>query len=1093
MKRIITIAMALMMGHASMAQSDCTPLIDQMYSIMGSGDFKKAIECGEKALQCVNKSMADKHNQDYFDVMNGLAQCYQQTKEFAKSQKCYTEMLEVMENAGDTTTNSYLTLLSQIPTTSSALKDYATSIRYYNKLMNSMAYKEGVDISGCNGEGWQGITKKAVRILAAADGWKTVSFDDNYTFPNLGNDLVQAKEYQLAIQLLSQTREKMRLKNLGSTDGYLSATINLAYSYSATSDFEKEVECYQEAYNLSKALLGSGHANTINLGNNLAMAKSHIQGSASASASGKKGDKNSAEYNMEQFWQKYNSAMYQEAYVYGQKALDILRKNKETHPELLMQFLNNVGNCLMKTGKPQKAVDYYNEVLDYLKENQMENSLNASVIMQNIAFIYQSLRDLDNEAHYRAKSMLIMAQIYNVEYQGNGNKTNADVVLEISNALCAKIGKMEYTDAEYLTSMIISNANMLHTMGRHSDYTSLLDMILQEMESNHGRNNKAGYKLLKEIALSYYNNDEYADALRFLDAAELTAIAVYGQDSYERTQIIEIIGNVYGRQNNMDKMLECYLKAEPIIKTCTGENSQEYISIISDIARAYNRLKDFENAAIYMNRWMSLTKGQIHDMFSFMTTQEKTSFYESEIEPLVNEFYILGQNYDKIEKTAPGIFYDYELLCKGLLLSSETAFNSYIRNCNNAEIQKFYAEYQENGQYLKEQARKPEKLRDAAYNDIKIRNSNIGHQLMTMSAEAADLSQNINMGWQDVRKSLGKNDVAIEFFKSSNNMYQAFVLTPKLKSPEAVPLFEERELKMAIAKATDKDCDFMYMPYESTAMYDMIWSRLDKYLFPGCHIYFAPKGILHTMAIEYAPMDGDSVFCQRYHVERISSTRDLVAKAKPTANKNALVYGGIEYQYGGDSQSESRGESINFLPGTLVEMNDVSACLIKNGVNTTTYQGTDATAQSLLDKSGGDVNILHIATHGIFRESGTNSLDNSGLAFSDKILSSAKISEMDLANTNLVVLSACETAKGNVTDEGVFGLQRAFKLSGAKGLIMSLWPVNDQSTRILMTDFYNNMFNLKMNNHDAFYKAVISMRDRKGSTPFNWAAFILLD
>jgi CHAT domain-containing protein len=76
----------------------------------------------------------------------------------------------------------------------------------------------------------------------------------------------------------------------------------------------------------------------------------------------------------------------------------------------------------------------------------------------------------------------------------------------------------------------------------------------------------------------------------------------------------------------------------------------------------------------------------------------------------------------------------------------------------------------------------------------------------------------------------------------------------------------------------------------------------------------------------------------------------------------------------------------------------------------------------------------------------------------DGILTAEDVSGMDLSNTELVVLSACETGLGDVhTGEGVFGLRRAFVLAGAQTLVMSLWKVPDEQTKDLMIDFYNGI------------------------------------
>jgi len=101
---------------------------------------------------------------------------------------------------------------------------------------------------------------------------------------------------------------------------------------------------------------------------------------------------------------------------------------------------------------------------------------------------------------------------------------------------------------------------------------------------------------------------------------------------------------------------------------------------------------------------------------------------------------------------------------------------------------------------------------------------------------------------------------------------------------------------------------------------------------------------------------------------------------------------------------------------------------------------------------------------------------------------------MNLLGANLIVLSACETALGDVNNsEGVFGLQRAFKLAGAQTLIMSLWKVDDEATSILISEFYKNWLSGK-SKQDAFKEAQRKVRaDSRYAPPFYWAAFVMMD
>ena len=98
---------------------------------------------------------------------------------------------------------------------------------------------------------------------------------------------------------------------------------------------------------------------------------------------------------------------------------------------------------------------------------------------------------------------------------------------------------------------------------------------------------------------------------------------------------------------------------------------------------------------------------------------------------------------------------------------------------------------------------------------------------------------------------------------------------------------------------------------------------------------------------------------------------------------------------------------------------------------------------------------------------------------------------MDFNSCDIVVLSACETGLGEITDEGVFGLQRAFKNAGVNTIIMSLWEVDDQATSLMMQTFYSNLMRGK-SKRDSFSAAKNEVR-KKYSDPRYWAAFVMLD
>ena len=211
------------------------------------------------------------------------------------------------------------------------------------------------------------------------------------------------------------------------------------------------------------------------------------------------------------------------------------------------------------------------------------------------------------------------------------------------------------------------------------------------------------------------------------------------------------------------------------------------------------------------------------------------------------------------------------------------------------------------------------------------------------------------------------------------------------------------------------------------------------------------------------------------------------------------------------------------MPGTAKEIRHIEQQFLQANWEVRTFLNTDATEDNIKKLSGTQSpSILHLATHGYFFaplkkqqkktrtlkdriRTANNPLIRSGLVFTgvnhtwkgggripnldDGVLTAYEISNLNLLNTHLVILSACETGLGDIYDtEGVFGLQRAFKMAGVQQLITSLWKIPDLQTQELMTTFYQ--FYLQSNDAaDALHQAQLAMSSTY--RPFYWAGFIL--
>lgn len=344
---------------------------------------------------------------------------------------------------------------------------------------------------------------------------------------------------------------------------------------------------------------------------------------------------------------------------------------------------------------------------------------------------------------------------------------------------------------------------------------------------------------------------------------------------------------------------------------------------------------------------------------------------------------------------------------------------------------------------------------------------------------------------------------------------------------------------------------------KTEGLYQLLWQPLDSLLQGTKRIYFAPSGLLHRINLAAIPNPAEQkTIGSKYQLVQLGSTRQLVVKNETVFTmKDAIVLGGINYEaentvpllidtavvedalaFGSSPDFNGltrnlRGGEWNYLEGTAKEATDIAKLLKKKGFQAKTVGGHAASEEAfkIIGQGGKSPRVLHIATHGFFFpdpktvDGGRQSVDGgqaifkqsdnpmirSGLILAganpvwkgeptpagkeDGILTAYEISQMNLSNTELVVLSACETGLGDIQgNEGVYGLQRAFKIAGAKHLIMSLWDVPDAETAEFMAHFYKEWLGGKDINA-AFRHTQQAMQEAYPNEPFLWAGFVLVE
>lgn len=526
--------------------------------------------------------------------------------------------------------------------------------------------------------------------------------------------------------------------------------------------------------------------------------------------------------------------------------------------------------------------------------------------------------------------------------------------------------------------------------------------------------------------------------------------------------------------------------------------------------------------------------------FRAMTTE--ALFYDptEQINWLTNQLpgIALSSNDDSLKIRS----YDAALLSKNRKLATDIAINQIILASHDPQAIDFYNTLislkEELNILLQKGARREDRDR---IEELKDSIKDTEETLKSLSFYYGDYTRSLTISSKDVRRYLTPQEVAIEFL-AIDNLQDKDLIAAILTSDNEVPVL----IKL---------CKESLLPSSIDSIYQFIWKPIEHYINKVPTIYFSPIGRLHHLPIEYATTpSGQSLFEQKA-IFRLSSTREIALQRQQKRNNveqnSAILYGGLDYDqhvrqqdvqqtrayrsvFSADKALRAAIDGFSYLPGTKKEVTDIKDLLKRrqyyHKVDTYTDSlGTEGTFKRL---SGQDISVLHIATHGFYiPENSRNSLGGgmrivaasktatgisdkellrSGLLLAganktlngedndneeDGILTSLEIASMNLTGLDLVVLSACETAKGDLTSDGVFGLQRGFKKAGAHALLLSLEEVEDTATQILMTEFYRNLTN-GQSKRESFLNAQRFLRQyNKGQydKPEYWAAFIMLD
>ena len=303
------------------------------------------------------------------------------------------------------------------------------------------------------------------------------------------------------------------------------------------------------------------------------------------------------------------------------------------------------------------------------------------------------------------------------------------------------------------------------------------------------------------------------------------------------------------------------------------------------------------------------------------------------------------------------------------------------------------------------------------------------------------------------------------------------------------------------------------------AVRQRIWDPLKREIGDARLALVVADGSLNLIPFAGLP-DGNGYLVEHGPViHTLSSERDLVPSDQGQRKTGLLAIGSPSFGMAENKLPASplRGATptceefskIEFhpLPGTAIEVADIDSAWRRwNAAEPSQLvTGDDATLEAFLEDAAHS-RVLHVATHAFLLDKSCgngNPLLHSGLVFAGgshgaaaSILTAQQIASLDLSGVDWAVLSACNTGNGELRDgEGVVGLQRAFRVAGARSVIMTLWPVDDDVARRFMHELYAERLGGHATTADAVWYSSRKLLNEwrasgKSTHPWYWAGFV---
>ncbi|WP_421871715.1 CHAT domain-containing protein [Marinoscillum sp.] len=994
------------------------------------------------------------------EALRGIADVYEdRNQDYVKAQTYNLKSLHLLDSTIGKNNIPYIITLSEIARNFEFQRQHATAINYLNQLIeicpniagNKLSYELFARINLGKNLRKNGKVSEAVKVLKEAkQSFESNEFTYSWEYSSALRELAYCYEEEpfndpLSAEKLLLAAAEVAENYYGEGNmGHASALDNLSYFYTRTYDYAQAKKYRLQSMEIVEKSSGKNRDYATDL-----KALSSIE---------------------------YHLGNYPIAINLINEAIDIYA-GLDLGSEDYMNAVYSRGEYLEKLGQFQEAIDGYHKVLELVEKRYGAFSYAVSNPYELIAMTYYRWKKPDKAMKYL-------------------NITEA-----LYDSLQAK--PTTYLEVFNMKGLCLTDLN------RHEE-------------------SKAYFEKALNIANELWPDDPDASAV------------------YRNNLAFYYL--IIGEFATAEKL---WLSAESIGKDGTPIQQVRWLDNMATLYQSWGKM---DEAATYWQQTLDILFDKIETDFPYLSEEGKAAFWDAYKEDFeyFNSYATKAAGLGRMNALRD--MYDNHIRTKSLLLSTSTKERQRILSSGDSTLIALYKEYLGlKEQLAKYYGYTKERLAEEAIN-LKAVETNINRmeKVLSMDAEAlASAQKESKIRWKDVQRSLQPGEAAIEIIRyrqfdrvvTDSVIYAALILTPDTRNqPALVTLGNGYELETKYLKAYLSSIKYQVPDQYS---YSQFWQPINEQLKGIETLYLSLDGVYNQISLGSIPFPDGSYLLDHYDVRLVSSTK-TIPSLKNATKKNFLsnigyLFGYPKYDLNHESielelkergittapasterATDMRNFSFAELPGTRDETTGIYDLLADRKWEMNLYLQNEALEEEL--KRVSNPRLLHIATHGFFLEdteessnpmqlgintetSRNNPLLRSGLLMAgatqtaqgnhlegieNGVFTAYEAMNLDLTDTELVVLSACETGRGEIKNgEGVYGLQRAFQIAGAEAIVMSLWKVDDRATQLLMNSFYDAWLQ-NQSKAQALKTAQMKVR-REFANPYYWGAFVLVE